>query len=77
DQIGPVSRTVLDAALLQEVIGGHDPRDSTSLPDPVGNLVEAARNGNVAGMRIGVIKELQGEGYEAGVLARFQESLEL
>ncbi|WP_104104515.1 Asp-tRNA(Asn)/Glu-tRNA(Gln) amidotransferase subunit GatA [Arthrobacter sp. 08Y14] len=77
DQIGPVSRTVLDAALLQEVIGGHDPRDSTSLPDPVGNLVEAARNGNVAGMRIGVIKELQGEGYEAGVLARFSESLEL
>ena len=77
DQIGPVSRTVLDAALLQEVIGGHDPRDSTSLPDPVGNLVEAARNGSVAGMRIGVIKELQGEGYEAGVLARFQESLEL
>lgn len=77
DQIGPVSRTVLDAALLQEVIGGHDPRDSTSLTDPVGNLVEAARNGSVAGMRIGVIKELQGEGYEAGVLARFSESLEL
>ena len=49
DQIGPVSRTVLDAALLQEVIGGHDPRDSTSLTDPVGNLAEAARNGSVAG----------------------------
>ena len=35
DQIGPVSRTVLDSALLQQVIGGHDPRDSTSLPDPL------------------------------------------
>ncbi|MHA7141683.1 Asp-tRNA(Asn)/Glu-tRNA(Gln) amidotransferase subunit GatA [Arthrobacter sp. Sr33] len=77
DQIGPVSRTVLDSALLHEVIGGHDPNDSTSLTDPLGALVEAARMGNVDGMRIGVIKELQGEGYQAGVLTRFQESLEL
>jgi len=77
DQIGPVSRTVLDSALLHEVIGGHDPHDSTSLTDPVGALVEAARLGQVEGMRIGVIKELQGEGYQAGVLTRFRESLEL
>ncbi|TKV27874.1 Asp-tRNA(Asn)/Glu-tRNA(Gln) amidotransferase subunit GatA [Arthrobacter sp. NamB2] len=77
DQIGPVSRTVLDSALLHEVIGGHDPHDSTSLTDPVGALVEAARMGQVEGMRIGVIKELQGEGYQAGVLTRFHESLEL
>src|SRR5690606_21061836 len=41
DQAGPVSRTVRDSALLHELIGGHDPRDSTSLPDPVGDLVEA------------------------------------
>ena len=33
DQIGPVSRTVLDSALLQEIIGGHDKRDSTSIPE--------------------------------------------
>ncbi len=77
DQIGPVSRTVLDSALLHEVIGGHDPHDSTSLTDPVGALVAAARLGQVEGMRIGVIKELQGEGYQAGVLTRFSESLEL
>ncbi|MHA7146309.1 Asp-tRNA(Asn)/Glu-tRNA(Gln) amidotransferase subunit GatA [Arthrobacter sp. TmT3-37] len=77
DQIGPVSRTVLDSALLHEVIGGHDPHDSTSLTDPVGALVEAARLGQVEGMRIGVIRELQGEGYQAGVLTRFSESLEL
>ncbi len=77
DQIGPVSRTVLDSALLHEVIGGHDPHDSTSLTDPVGALVEAARMGQVEGMRIGVIKELQGEGYQTGVLTRFSESLEL
>ncbi|MHA7263236.1 Asp-tRNA(Asn)/Glu-tRNA(Gln) amidotransferase subunit GatA [Arthrobacter sp. TMN-37] len=77
DQIGPVSRTVLDSALLHEVIGGHDPHDSTSLTDPVGALVEAARRGEVKGLRVGVIKELQGEGYQTGVLNRFAESLEL
>lgn len=77
DQIGPVSRSVLDSALLHEVIGGHDPRDSTSLTDPVGALVEAARLGQVEGMRIGVVKELSGEGYQTGVLTRFHESLEL
>src|SRR6185312_6966456 len=47
DQIGPVSRTVLDAALLQEVIGGHDPKDSTSLTDASTGLADAARLGNV------------------------------
>lgn len=77
DQIGPVSRTVLDSALLHEVIGGHDPHDSTSLTDPVGALAEAARNGDVRGLRIGVVRELQGEGYDAGVQERFDESLEL
>ena len=77
DQIGPVSRTVLDSALLHQVIGGHDPHDSTSLPDPLGDLVAAARLGNVDGMKIGIIKELHGEGYQAGVENRFNESLEL
>jgi aspartyl-tRNA(Asn)/glutamyl-tRNA(Gln) amidotransferase subunit A len=77
DQAGPCSRTVLDSALLHEVIGGHDPRDSTSLSDPVTGLVEAARNGDVRGMRIGVVTELTGEGYQDGVEARFTESLDL
>ncbi|WP_323961115.1 Asp-tRNA(Asn)/Glu-tRNA(Gln) amidotransferase subunit GatA [Arthrobacter sp. JZ12] len=77
DQIGPVTRTVLDSAMLHEVIGGHDPHDSTSLTDPVGALVEAARNADVKGMRIGVITELQGEGYQDGVQARFDEALDL
>ncbi|MFB9166230.1 Asp-tRNA(Asn)/Glu-tRNA(Gln) amidotransferase subunit GatA [Arthrobacter psychrochitiniphilus] len=77
DQIGPVSRTVLDAALLQEVIGGHDPLDSTSLTDPSTGLADAARLGNVAGMKIGVVKELHGEGFQAGVENRFNESLDL
>ncbi|KRF18012.1 glutamyl-tRNA amidotransferase [Nocardioides sp. Soil797] len=80
DQAGPVSRTVLDSALLHEVIGGHDPHDSTSIDQPVGALVEAARQGaggDLSGLRVGVIKELGGDGYQPGVLARFQESLDL
>jgi aspartyl-tRNA(Asn)/glutamyl-tRNA(Gln) amidotransferase subunit A len=68
---------VLDSALLHEVIGGHDPFDSTSLKDPSTGLVAAARIGNVRGLKIGVIKELQGEGYQAGVQARFEESLSM
>jgi aspartyl-tRNA(Asn)/glutamyl-tRNA(Gln) amidotransferase subunit A len=80
DQAGPVTRTVLDAALLHEVIGGHDPLDSTSIDAPVGDLVGAARrgaDGDLSGVRIGVVRELGGEGYQAGVLARFEESVEL
>ncbi|WPF83378.1 Asp-tRNA(Asn)/Glu-tRNA(Gln) amidotransferase subunit GatA [Sanguibacter sp. 4.1] len=80
DQAGPVTRTVLDSALLHELIGGHDPRDSTSLNEPVPTLVDAARQGalgDLTGVRVGVVKELSGEGYQAGVSARFEESLEL
>ncbi|PJE95907.1 Asp-tRNA(Asn)/Glu-tRNA(Gln) amidotransferase GatCAB subunit A [Streptomyces carminius] len=77
DQGGPCARTVLDAALLHEVIAGHDPLDSTSVDAPVPAVVEAARNGNVAGLRVGVVKEFGGEGYQAGVMRRFTESVEL
>ncbi len=80
DQVGPVTRTVLDAAMLHELIGGHDPMDSTSIQDPVPDLTDAVRlgaTGDLSGVRIGVIKELGGEGYQDGVLARFQESIDL
>ncbi len=77
DQGGPCARTVLDAALLHEAIGGHDPKDSTSINAPVPKVVEAAKNGNVKGLKIGVIKELQGDGYQRGVLNRFNESIEI
>ncbi|CAM5743544.1 Asp-tRNA(Asn)/Glu-tRNA(Gln) amidotransferase subunit GatA [Streptomyces hirsutus] len=77
DQGGPCARTVLDAALLHEVIAGHDPLDSTSIDAPVPPVVEAARNGSVAGMRVGVVKQFRGEGYQAGVIQRFDESVEL
>ncbi len=77
DQAGPCARTVLDAALLHEVIAGHDPADSTSIPLPVPPVVEAARKRDITGLRIGVVKELAGEGYEPGVEARFAEAVEL
>jgi aspartyl-tRNA(Asn)/glutamyl-tRNA(Gln) amidotransferase subunit A len=77
DQIGPVARNVQDAALLHDVIAGHDERDSTSLPEDLGSMVAAAANGSLTGVKVGVIKELSGEGFQAGISARFQESLEL
>jgi aspartyl-tRNA(Asn)/glutamyl-tRNA(Gln) amidotransferase subunit A len=75
DQAGPCARTVLDAALLHSVVGGHDPRDSTSIDAPVPDVVSAAMRGDVRGVRIGLVKELRGEGYQAGVQQRFDEAV--
>lgn len=79
DQAGPVTRTVLDSALLHEIIGGYDPLDSTSIPAPATGLAQAAiagAEGDLTGVRVGVIAELGGDGYQAGVRARFEESLQ-
>ena len=66
DQIGPFASTVADAALLLEVISGHDPGDSTSLERPAPRLTEALGRG-VEGLRIGLIEEfLQGADAEIG-----------
>jgi len=77
DQAGPFGRTVLDTALLHEVMAGHDPKDATSINAPVPAVVAAAKSGDIKGMKIGVIKQLQGEGYQKGVQARFDESLQV
>lgn len=77
DQAGPCTRSVLDAALLHEVIGGHDVMDSTSIDAPVPPVVEAARQADVSGMRIGVIKGISGEGFQPGVKQLFDESVQL
>ena len=77
DQIGPCARTVLDAGLLHDVIKGHDRHDSTSLTDTWTSFADAARNANLKGVRVGVIKQLEGEGFQAGVMNRFRESLDL
>ena len=75
DQAGPFARSVLDAALLHEVMAGHDPLDSTSIDAAVPPVVAAARGelGGLAGLRVGVVRELQGEGYQRGVQQRFDE----
>jgi aspartyl-tRNA(Asn)/glutamyl-tRNA(Gln) amidotransferase subunit A len=77
DSPGPLARTVLDAALLHEVMSGHDPLDATSIDAPVPPVVAAARQADVSGLRIGVVTELSGDGYQPGVLARFGEAVEL
>ena len=78
DQIGPVTRDVRDAAALQMIIGGHDPLDSTSLDEPVPDITGALADigTDATGLRVGVVKQLQGEGYQAGVLQRFQQAVE-
>ena len=81
DQVGPVTRTVLDAGLLHDVIGGHDPHDSTSLTDAWPSFADAAREGArgdvLKGLKVGVVKELPDSGFQAGVAASFRSSLEL
>ncbi|ASU85204.1 Asp-tRNA(Asn)/Glu-tRNA(Gln) amidotransferase GatCAB subunit A [Nocardiopsis gilva YIM 90087] len=76
DTPGPFARNVLDAALLHEAFSGHDPHDSTSIDAPVPPVVEAAKRADIEGMRIGVVKEFAGEGYQPGVLQRFHEAVE-
>ncbi|WP_036316683.1 Asp-tRNA(Asn)/Glu-tRNA(Gln) amidotransferase subunit GatA [Microbacterium sp. B24] len=81
DQVGPVSRTVLDSALLHDVIGGHDPHDATSLTDSWPSFAAAAREGaagaGLAGLKVGVIRELPDSGFQAGVSAPFRAALAL
>ena len=79
DQGGPCGRTVEDTALLHQVIAGHDPRDSTSLDVAVPDVVAAAREGaraDLSGVRVGVVRELSGDGYQPGVEASFHAAVD-
>ncbi|MGW5513222.1 Asp-tRNA(Asn)/Glu-tRNA(Gln) amidotransferase subunit GatA [Nocardia africana] len=78
DQGGPCGRTVLDTALLHEVIAGYDPKDSTSRDVAVPALVEAARagaRGDLTSVKVGVVKELHSDSYQPGVLASFDAAV--
>ncbi|MEA3077199.1 MAG: aspartyl-tRNA(Asn)/glutamyl-tRNA(Gln) amidotransferase subunit [Actinomycetota bacterium] len=68
DQIGPFSATVAESAALLEAIGGHDPMDSTSIPSPAPSLTSVLDEG-VDGLRIGIVRELMGEGIDPDVAA--------
>ena len=79
DQGGPTARTVLDTALLHEVIAGYDPFDATSVNKPVAPVVAAARegaNGDLKGVRVGVVKQFDREGYQPGVLEQFHKAVD-
>jgi aspartyl-tRNA(Asn)/glutamyl-tRNA(Gln) amidotransferase subunit A len=76
DQIGPLSRTVADAAALYQAIAGHDPRDATSIPERVPDVSAGLAEG-VAGMRVGVVTELcEAEGIQPDVLAQVRKAID-
>lgn len=78
DQIGPFTHTVADAAAIHDVIAGHDPLDSTSIPDPLDAVSDALDRG-VEGLRVGLITQMMGDGIEgigADVLARTRAAAE-
>jgi aspartyl-tRNA(Asn)/glutamyl-tRNA(Gln) amidotransferase subunit A len=75
DHVGTFTRSVRDAATLLSSIAGHDPRDSTSLPQPRRDYTEGLER-DIKGMRIGLVSEAFGEGVEPGVRARVQEALD-
>lgn len=79
DQGGPTARTVLDTALLHEVIAGPDPYDATSVDRPVAPVVAAAREGargDLGGVRVGVVKQFDRDGYQNGVLGQFHKAVD-
>ncbi|NUS42086.1 MAG: Asp-tRNA(Asn)/Glu-tRNA(Gln) amidotransferase subunit GatA [Mycobacteriaceae bacterium] len=80
DQGGPCGRTVLDTAMLHEVIAGHDPRDSTSAERPVPDVVAAARAGaagDLTGVKVGLVRELHSDSYQSGVIGSFDTAVEM
>ena len=77
DQIGPFAATVADAAVLLEVIAGHDPADSTSIPEPSPVAARRSSTQGVDGLRVGIVKELlDAEGIAPDVAARARAAAE-
>jgi len=75
DQIGPVSNTVMDSALLQDVMAGYDPMDSTSIPTWLGSMAEAVRTADFKGLKVGVVKQLSSDGFQAGIKELFDDTI--
>ena len=79
DQAGPCGRTVLDTALLHEVIAGHDAFDATSVDKPVAPVVAAAREGakgGLSGVKVGLIKQFERDGWQEGVMENYHAAVE-
>jgi aspartyl-tRNA(Asn)/glutamyl-tRNA(Gln) amidotransferase subunit A len=77
DQVGPMARSVADAALVLEVIAGHDPRDATSIDAPVPRYTDACRAGarGLHGLRVGVPAEYFGDGLDPEVAALVRQAI--
>ncbi len=76
DQIGPFTRTVEDAAMLLQVIAGHDERDSTSYPVEIPDYSQAVRDAGESGRRIGIPSEFFGEGLDPEVRAAVERVID-
>ena len=79
DQAGPCGRTVLDTVLLHEVIAGHDAFDATSVDKPVAPVVAAAREGakgDLSGVKVGLIKQFERDGWQEGVMENYHAAVE-
>ncbi|MGE5484171.1 MAG: Asp-tRNA(Asn)/Glu-tRNA(Gln) amidotransferase subunit GatA [Ignavibacteriales bacterium] len=76
DQIGPLTRNVEDCAAVMNIIGGHDPFDSTSAPVPAGDYSRKIGM-DIRGLRVGVPKEYMGEGAEPGVKKAINDGLKV
>lgn len=77
DQAGPMARTVADAALMLQVMAGHDPKDSTSINTPVPDYLDGLGQGSLQGLRLGIPAEYWGEGLSAEVDAACRTAVDL
>ena len=76
DQLGPLAGSAEDAALLLEVIAGHDPRDATSIDAPVPRYSELVRQ-PLTGLRLGVVREHFGAGLDPEVAAAVEAAIDV
>ena len=78
DQIGPMARTTADVAALYDAIAGYDPRDHTSLPNPLSPACEAlsTESNNLAGLRVGLPAEYLGDGVDPEVQRTIEHALD-
>jgi aspartyl-tRNA(Asn)/glutamyl-tRNA(Gln) amidotransferase subunit A len=74
DQAGPMTRTVLDAAIMLGAMAGHDPKDSTSAPEAVPDFA-AALGGDIRGLRIGIPREYRIDGMAAEIDACWKQGV--
>jgi aspartyl-tRNA(Asn)/glutamyl-tRNA(Gln) amidotransferase subunit A len=76
DQIGPITKDVTDCAIMLNVIAGHDERDSTSVKTDLPDYTKSLKR-DIKGLKVGVIKELMGEGIQPEVKAAITKAAEL